>query len=95
MSKEKLEIKRFTTDNVIPTNTLRQKNKSQLIKIIERLEFHCMQLDQGLTLTLENIQYVKTEKHAEEAEKLASEMLRDDSEQSVEQLESRANKRSS
>lgn len=59
MATENLQIERFTIDHVMETRKLQQMGKQKLIKHIEKLERHCMQLDNGLSIVLKNIETVK------------------------------------
>lgn len=60
--KETLQVKKFTGDDVTPTNTLKQMNKPTLIKKIEELEEHCFQLSSGMSLLLDNLEAIRKRK---------------------------------
>jgi hypothetical protein len=70
---ENMQVERFTIDNVIPTKTLQQMNKPKLIKEIERLEKHALQLDNALALVLDNLYNVKKAKQQQDTNKVFGE----------------------
>ena len=59
MKQETMQIERFTVNDVIPTKILHKMSRLDLITKYEKLEKHAIQLDQGLSVMLENIQSVK------------------------------------
>lgn len=52
---QNIEIVRFTTDNVLTTKELESMSNGEKKKHIEELEQICLQLDNGLTIAIEQL----------------------------------------